>query len=174
MLLGKVTEKCRGVCIYVQNGLSFYECKTLNDFSFNESWWCILRLDSHRQMLIGGIYRSPNSIVANSRHLIELINMAVGLNLEYTVLVGDFNYSNISWKDWTTPNNYTHSEFQFIECLRDSFLNQLISQPTRYREGQRANILDLLIVDKSEIVTKVVYSSNLGASDHVCFIAELL
>ena len=56
LLLGKVTEKCRGVCIYVKNGLTFYECKTLNDFSFNESCWCILRLDSHRQMLIGGIY----------------------------------------------------------------------------------------------------------------------
>ena len=28
-------------------------------------------------------------------------------------------------------------------------------------------------MDKNEIVTKIVYSSNLGASDHVCFMAEL-
>ena len=124
-------------------------------------------------MLIGAIYRSPNSNVANSRQLIELINTAVGLKYDYTVLVGDFNYPNINWKDWTTPFNHTHPEFQFIECLRDNFMNQYISKPTRYREGQTANILDLFIVDKSEIVSKITYASNLGSSDHACFITEL-
>ena len=173
LLLGKVTEKSRGVCIYVKTGLSYYECKILTETSYNESCWCIIRLDFHKEMLIGGIYRSPNSKEDNSRHLIELINMAVGLKLDYTVIIGDFNYPNISWADWTTPNNHTHPEFKFIECLRDNFLNQLISEPTRYRDGQRPNILDLLIVDKSEIVSKVTYSSNLGASDHICFIAEI-
>ena len=34
LILGKVTEKCRGA-------------------AFNESCWCILRLDSNEQMLIG-------------------------------------------------------------------------------------------------------------------------
>ena len=52
-------------------------------------------------------------------------------------------------------------------------MNQFISHPTRYHEGQRANILDLFIVDKTEIVSKITYSSNLGSSDHVSFIAEL-
>ena len=52
-------------------------------------------------------------------------------------------------------------------------MSQLISEPTRYRDGQRANILDLFIIDKSEIVSKITYSSNLGASDHICFLAEL-
>ena len=52
-------------------------------------------------------------------------------------------------------------------------MNQFISKPTRYREGQRSNILDLFIVDKSEMVSKIIYSSNLGSSDHICFVAEL-
>ena len=124
-------------------------------------------------MLIGGIYRSPNSNQENSRHLNELINMAVSLKFNYTVLVGDFNYPDISWSDFTTPHSHTHPEFCFIECLRDNYLSQLISEPTRYREGQRANILDLFIIDKSEIVSKVTYSSSLGASDHNCFLVEL-
>ena len=46
-------------------------------------------------------------------------------------------------------------------------MNQFISHPTRYREGQRANILDLFIADQIEIVSKITYSSNLGSSDHV-------
>ena len=35
LILGKVTEKCRGVCIYIRNGLSFCECTTLNNSAFN-------------------------------------------------------------------------------------------------------------------------------------------
>ena len=60
----------------------------------------------------------------------------------------------------------------FIECLRDNLLNQFVSELTRYREGQTSNTLDLFIVDKSEIVKKMMYSSNLGANDHICLIAD--
>ena len=111
LLLGKVTEASRGVCIYVKTGLSYYECKILTETSYNESCCCIIRLDYLKKMLICGIYRSPNSKEDNSRHLIELIYMAAGLKLHYTVIIGEFNYPNISWADWTTPNNNTHLEF---------------------------------------------------------------
>ena len=52
-------------------------------------------------------------------------------------------------------------------------MNQFISHPTRYHEGQSENIPDLFIVDKTKIVSKITYISNLGSSDHVSFIAEL-
>ena len=84
-----------------------------------------------------------------------------------------FNFPTISWRNWTTPNSQNHPDFPFTECLRDNFLNQFISESTRYRKEQAANILDLFIVDKSETVNKVTYSSNLGVSDHVCFIDEV-
>ena len=45
------------------------------------------------------IYRSPNCSATNSRKLIELINLAVNLKYDDTVLVGDFKHPNISWKD---------------------------------------------------------------------------
>ena len=93
------------------------DCHFVNNQAFNELCWSILRLDSNEQILIGDIYRSPNCSATNSRKLIELINTAVNLKYDYTVLVGDFNYPNISWKDWTAPYNHTHNEFQFIECL---------------------------------------------------------
>ena len=72
LLLGKVTEKARGVCIYVKAGLSYYECKILNQFAYNESCWCVLRLDARKEMLIGGIYRSPNSKEANHQGKISV------------------------------------------------------------------------------------------------------
>ena len=134
-----------------------------------------LKLQSNEKMLIHvcGIYRSPSSNITNSRHLNDLINVALNLKYDYNIIVGDFNYPTISWKEWTTPSSQNHPEFLFIECLRDNFLNQFVSEPTRYREGHSSNTLDLFIVDKSQIVIKMMYSSNLGASDHICLIAEI-
>ena len=90
------------------------------------------------------------------------------------MIVGDFNYPSINWNDWCTSENENHPSFTFIECLRDNFLSQFILEPTRYREGQRSNILDLFLTDKSEIVQRVSYETNLGASDHISFMVELL
>lgn len=45
--------------------------------------------------------------------------------------------------------------------------------PTRYRHGKPSNILDLLVVDKPEIVQDIAYSNNLGASDHVAISVSL-
>ena len=35
-----------------KNGLSFRECTTLNNSAFNESYWCILRLDSNEKNVV--------------------------------------------------------------------------------------------------------------------------
>ena len=85
------------------------------------------------------------------RHLNDLINMAGSLKFDFTVIVGDFNYPHVSWEDWTTPNNPNNLDFLFMECLRDNYLDQCISQPTRYREQ---TYWILFIIDKSEIVTQ--------------------
>ena len=44
IVLSKVCQNSRGVCIQIKNGLSCEECKVLNEFSFNESCWCVLKL----------------------------------------------------------------------------------------------------------------------------------
>ena len=54
------------------------------------------------------------------------------------------------------------------------YKTQFITQPTRYRQGQTSNILDLFITDKSEIIQNVSYGSSLGASDHISFTVDLL
>ena len=84
---------------------------------------------------MGGVYRSPSSNDVNNQHLNILINEALDLKLNYTVIVGDFNYPSINWNDWCTSENENHPSFTFIECLRDTFLSQFILEQTRYREG---------------------------------------
>ena len=96
------------------------------------------------------------------------------MQYNYTVVAGDFNFPSINWDDWTTTESDNHSSFQFIECLRDNYLTQFINKPTRYRDGQTSNTLDLFITDRSEIVQNVSYGSSLGASDHISFTVDLL
>ena len=108
-------------------------------------------MKNNEKLLLGAIYRSPSSGTENSLRLNQLISTAIGLNFSYTVILGDFNFPNIDWTEWTTNHNETHPEFQFIECLGGNFLSQEIMNPTRYRIGQIPNILDLLL----EAITQI-------------------
>ena len=142
MCMSKVEEMSRGVGLYIQENLAYTECSVLNNKPFKESCWCELQLKNNEKMMIRAVYRSPSSGLANNIRLNHLISLATGFNFNYTVILGDFNHPDINWNEWTTEHNETHSEFQFLECLRDSYLSQERMTPTRYRVGQRSNILD--------------------------------
>ena len=61
-----------------------------------------------------------------------LIREAVSKTYSHVLLMGDFNYPDIDWFNWTTKSDKPESqEFKFIECIRDSFLYQHITKPTR-------------------------------------------
>ena len=58
----------------------------------------------------------------------------------------DFNYKDIKWNQkWSTPGlSESSEEFLFVENLRDYYLYQHITKPTRTRQGQELSILDLV------------------------------
>ncbi len=80
--------------------------------------------------------------------------------------MGDFNYRDINWTDWSTPHNEDHLEFIFLESIRDTFLNQHDTEPTRGRIGQNANILDLIFTNEEGMLSNLEHLSPLGKSDH--------
>lgn len=49
----------------------------------------------------------------------------------------------------------------------------MVLQPTRYRHGQVQSVLDIVLVDKHEIVEIITMNNNLGASDHASLMIEL-
>jgi hypothetical protein len=49
----------------------------------------------------------------------------------------------------------------------------LISEPTRTRENQRANILDLVITNNEEIVNSIEMQNPLGNSDHASLLVDI-
>ena len=75
------------------------------------------------------------------------------------ILVGDFNFPQINW---TLPK-----DDWFVETLRDSFLCQHTSMPTRHRENQKQNILDLVLTREDQDILHIDYCSPIGASDHL-------
>ena len=66
------------------------------------------------------------------------------------LITGDFNMKDIDWNSYSTIHSDEHIEHVFIECLRDNFLYQHVFEPTRFRENQTCNTLDLVICSEEE------------------------
>lgn len=149
--------------IYAKSDLNVSPNSHLNSL-YNDASWCDWRVDEET-LLVGTIYRSPSSddscVVIN-----RLINEACQLNRR-VLITGDFNMKSINWDNCTTSHNENHYEFEFIECLRDNFLFQHISEPTRYRENQTPNLLDLIITKDQNDIENINILPSLGVSDHV-------
>lgn len=67
----------RGIIIYVRANISVMEVTKIADF--HESVWCKIRLKSKDILIIGCIYRSPNSMRQNSLLLFDMIKEISGM-----------------------------------------------------------------------------------------------
>lgn len=170
---GNVTENCRGVFIYVKEGIPADACEIMNNMEFQESTWCELRLNRRDKVLIGGIYKSPNTSIENHFKLFELMQCEYVKSHKNVVIVGDFNFPGIDWNDWSTIHSENHVTYKFIELLRDNFMHQHVTENTRYRVGQNPSLLDLIITNDEDIVENITYRDTLGASDHIGLTFEI-
>ena len=71
-----VMKSSRGVVIYVKDIISAERRDNLSDSNFLESVWVDVNINKQDKILIGGIYRSPNSEHDNTQILFDLINSA--------------------------------------------------------------------------------------------------
>ena len=75
--------------------------------------------------------------------------------------------SIINWNTGSVNTKDKNSkEIQFIETIRDSYLDQIIRQPTRYRCNEKSNVLDLVFTENEQWIENLEYESPLGKSDH--------
>jgi hypothetical protein len=152
----------RGVVIYVKETLNSQLCPIMNQTDFEESVWIKFTSGDRQNILFGCIYKSPNGDNENEKKMFELLKRDVLNEFDCVCITGDFNFPNIDWSGkWSGER-----EESFIEVLRDAFLIQTVTKPTRRREGQRANILDLVIVNDEKVISEVEHLPPLGKSDH--------
>jgi len=164
---GNITESSRGVLIYVKDTIPAESCHVLESLPFKESTWCELRMNKTDKLLVGGIYKSPNSEPINQERLLDLFSHDCIKTYKHCIILGDFNYPGINWENWTTTHNENHIEYKFIEQARDNFMFQHVHENTRYRHDQVPSLLDLVFSNQEDTVENLCFGDKLGASDHI-------
>ena len=67
----------------------------------------------------------------------------------------------------SSAENENHIATQFLECIKDCFLFQHVREPLRYRSQNVPSILDLILTNEENMVSKLQYKPGLGKSDHL-------
>ena len=145
----------------------------LNNSSSKEACWCIVGLNKTEKLLIGLVYRSPNSTEENNVLLNNMMSSLNDENFARIVVMGDFNYRDIDWSLWTSGAPEDHSSHGFIEAVRDGFMCQHVTFNTRFRENQSPSMLDLVFSSDELLVNSINQLSPLGKSDHVSIIFNI-
>ena len=162
----------RGVLLLIKNELSPSLCDELNDSEFQESIFVNCILSEDKIVTVGIVYRSPNSSQENSTRLNTLISKCSTKNRDI-MIVGDFNYPEISWELETCRTRPEHEAAKFLKTCKDSYLSQLQSEPTRYRDGQEPSLLDLVLTNREEMIIDIETCAGLGKSDHCSLVIKI-
>jgi len=155
----------RGSVLYVKN--CYCATELVPNFCCEASTWCTIKLNRTETLVIGVIYRSPNCSDEQNALMEKTIRSVTGSNYRYFLLMGDFNYPQIDWSSECTLEAESHPAQCFLTCTQDCFLYQHIREPTHYRGGQTANILDLVFTNGDELMSDLLYTEPIGKSHHV-------
>jgi len=159
----------RGIITYIKDSLPVQQIKT--EVSFIEGVWCRIPMKS-KSLIIGNIYRSPNSNLDNSKSIFAAITEICQQEADIMVC-GDFNMKDINWIDGTTSNSDNSPSKWFMECIENNFLTQHVTESTRFRTGQESSLLDLILTSDESLVSGLQYTDPIGKSDHVCLSFEV-
>lgn len=88
--------------------------------------------------------------------------------------MGDFNLPQIDWDLEASHAPPHHCSHVFLEVMRDFFLTQHVRRPTRFRVGETANVLDLILTNEEGMVRALEHLPGLGNSDHSVLQFELV
>ena len=114
----------RGICLYCKSSLK------ANKYDFEECLWCSVPVDRNNFILVGVFYHSPSSSTDNDTHLMKLITEATHNCTSHLLIMGDFNFPDINWEDWSSTGGNMEGNI-FLSILYDNFLFQHIGFPTR-------------------------------------------
>ena len=155
----------RGIAIYIKTDLEVWEYDI--KIKYNEALWLKIKTNRSDYLLLGCVYRSPNSNKKSDEILLKLFNEIANLQITNILITGDFNLPGINWSS-NTVNGYDHICYKkrFVDCIRDCFMEQMLDHCTRSR-GNSVNILDLILTRTPEKIQMIEYMNPLGKSDHV-------
>ena len=160
----------RGVAIYTKETLKVEEVE-MEVEGCKDHAWIEIHTANGESLSCGCVYRSPSNDstiderTQSTNAVINLIKKAYQRN-HNLFIVGDFNYKDIDWCNDYAPLEQQHLT-DFIEVLQNCFLYQHVTEPTRYRQNEKSNILDLILSSEEGMVQDLTYHPTLDESDHV-------
>ena len=122
--------------------------------------------NSTDNLLVGRIYRSPNSTDENNHQLTQLINEVNSNKYSSLLILGDFNFPHINWELEQPYSTAGNAAVKFLDTVKDNFLFQHVRTPTRSRSYSTPSILDLVLTRDENIIEQMSIEAPLGRSDH--------
>ena len=156
----------RGTILYTRTNLHASEWISEASMKFSDSSWCQIRLRGSDVLLVGCVYRSPNSLEENNIQLQALLHDTSASKASHLVIMGDFNFPEIRWDHQNSTSGPNHPSSKFLKVANDCFLYQHIDKPTHHRGGQRANTLDLIFTNEANMADNIILSAPIGKSHH--------
>ncbi|MES9884607.1 MAG: reverse transcriptase family protein, partial [Sedimenticola sp.] len=157
-----------GALLYLHTSLTSSACPFLDSKSYEDSVWRIIKLNDTDNLLVGVLYRSTNSDDVNNEKLLQLMADAGKVNsISHVLIMGDFNFPEIKWNEMHVKASEISLPYRFYELSNDLFLNQHVTEDTRFRLNQEPSLLDLVFSNEEAMVERIVYESPIGKSDHV-------
>ena len=157
----------KGVALYIKNSLNHSACPLLDKTEFNCSVWCTVLLSDGKKLLIGVVYRSPNSPDDNNERMLQILRSAASTKADYLVICGDFNLPRIDWSANQCLDTDASFTARFLETIEDLGWVQHSKNDTRFRGSQRS-CLDLVFTNEADMIDEILELPPIGKSDHVC------
>ena len=164
----------RGICIYTASSIQAAEI-SFTQLSSIEQLWINIRLKGSDMLTAGCIYRSPSRNAHQSMdELVHLLYTVLAASPSHLLICGDFNIPYIDWINNYCYASESHFSHRFLDIVHDCLLFQHVTQPTRFREGETANVLDLLFTNEEGMLVDLQYLPGLGKSDHIVLKFQLV
>ena len=166
------TERNRGICFYAHRDLKPSVCQHLN-CDFLESVFVDCKMSDGLSLVVGLVYRSPGSTQENNDELLSLLSKATEQQHSNLIIMGDFNFPIINWRQGESGAGLDHPATKFLNATKDAFLIQHQTVPTRHREREKSNILDLSFSNAEDLVQDIMVAPAIGKSDHFTLLVNL-
>ncbi|XP_076049734.1 uncharacterized protein LOC143030470 [Oratosquilla oratoria] len=153
-----------GIIMYVHEALNKSVSQVNFLPAFNEATTLEIKLRGGDKLLLGCVYRSPNSHDTNNDALNKLFYSICGNSYS------DFNFPHTNWSILNTPDHENSNEALFLQTVQDCFLYQHVDQPTRARGTDAPSVIDLIFTNEEHMVSELQYLAPLGSSDHALLV----
>ena len=142
-----------GVAIYVNDNIVSHH---KSSFSNGVCEYISVLLNiNNKNIELSSLYRPPDTNYAEFDEVVCFILDEVKLHPMDCILLGDFNFPNINWKESSVSNllfaDYSGQQALKLKELTDKlFMTQFINRPTR-----KMNILDLLYTNNQNLIQSI-------------------